>query len=62
VLTVEYARNRGLAVRGLIVNRYGSSGNLEMEDDNISMMQDLTELDVLAKVKEGDTDLGVQPF
>ncbi|WP_458450251.1 dethiobiotin synthase [Fibrobacter sp.] len=62
VLTVEYARNRGLDVRGLIVNRYGSSGNLEMEDDNIRMMQDLTGLDILAKVKNGDTDLGVQPF
>ena len=62
VLTVEYARNRGLDVRGLIVNRYGSSGNLEMEDDNIRMMQDLTGLEVLAKVKDGDTDLGVQPF
>ena len=62
VLTVEYARSRGLDVRGLIVNRYGSSGNLEMEDDNIRMMQDLTGLEVLAKVKDGDTDLGVQPF
>ena len=62
VLTVEYARSRGLAVRGLIVNRYGSSGNLEMEEDNIRMMQDLTGLEVIAKVKDGDTDLGVQPF
>jgi dethiobiotin synthetase len=62
VLTVEYARSRGLDVRGLIVNRYGSSGNLEMEDDNIRMMQDLTGLEILAKVKDGDTDLGVQPF
>ena len=62
VLTVEYARSRGLAVRGLIVNRYGSSGNLEMEDDNIRMMQDLTGLEVIAKVKDGDTDLGVHPF
>ena len=62
VLTVEYARNCGLDVRGLIVNRYGSSGNLEMEDDNIRMMQDLTGLEILAKVKNGDTDLGVQPF
>ena len=50
VLTVEYARSRGLDVRGLIVNRYGSSGNLEMEDDNIRMMQDLTGLEILAKV------------
>ena len=62
VLTVEYARSRGLDVRGLIVNRYGSSGNLEMEDDNIRMMQDLTSLEIIAKVKDGDTDLGVQPF
>lgn len=62
VLTVEYARSRGLDVRGLIVNRYGSSGNLEMEDDNIRMMQDLTGLEILAKIKDGDTDLGVQPF
>ena len=62
VLTVEYAHSRGLDVRGLIVNRYGSSGNLEMEDDNIRMMQDLTGLEILAKVKDGDIDLGVQPF
>ena len=62
VLTVEYARSRGLDIRGLIVNRYGSSGNLEMEEDNIRMMQDLTGLEILAKVKDGDTDLGVQPF
>ena len=62
VLTVEYARSRGLDVRGLIVNRYGSSGNQEMEGDNIRMMQDLTGLEVIAKVKDGDTDLGVHPF
>ena len=62
VLTVEYARSCGLSIRGLIVNRYGSSRNLEMEDDNIRMMQDLTSLEVIAKVKDGDTDLGVQPF
>ena len=62
VLTVEFARSRGLDVRGLIVNRYGSSGNLEMEDDNIRMMQDMTGLEILAKVKDGDTDLGTQPF
>ncbi len=62
VLTVEYARSCGLSIRGLIVNRYGCSGNLEMEDDNIRMMQDLTGLEILAKVKDGDTDLGVQLF
>ena len=62
VLTIEYARSRGLDIRGIIVNRYGCSGNFEMEDDNIRMMQDLTGLEILAKVKEGDSDLGVAVF
>ena len=62
VLTVEYAKSRGLDIRGIIVNRYGESKNLEMEDDNIRMMQKLTGLEILAKVKPGDSDLGVEPF
>lgn len=62
VLTVEYAINRGLSVRGIVVNRYGDSGNLEMEDDNIRMMQKITGLEILAKVRTGDLDLGVLPF
>lgn len=62
VLTVEYARARGLQIRGIIVNRYGISGNMQMEDDNIFMMQELTGLSILAKIKEGDTDLGTAPF
>ena len=59
VLTVEYARALGLEVRGIIVNRYGMSGNFEMEDDNIKMMQELTGLSILAKLREGANDLGV---
>ncbi len=59
VLTVEYARARGLEVRGIIVNRYGMSENFEMEDDNIKMMQELTGLSILAKLREGANDLGV---
>lgn len=62
VLTVEYARARGLNIRGIIVNRYGMSGHMQMEDDNIFMMQELTGLPILAKIKEGDTDLGTAPF
>ena len=62
VLTVEYARARNLPIRGIIVNRYGSSGNLEMENDNIRMMQDMTGLEILAKIKDGDSDLGVDVF
>ena len=59
VLTVEYARAHGLEVRGIIVNRYGMSGNFEMEEDNIKMMQDLTGLSIVAKLQEGANDLGV---
>ena len=62
VLTVEYAKSRGLGIRGIIVNRYGETQNLEMEDDNIRMMQKLTGLEILAKVKSGASDLGVAPF
>lgn len=59
VLTVEYARSRGINVHGLIVNHYGMSKNFKMEDDNIKMMQDLTGLPVFAKISEGDNDLGI---
>ncbi len=62
VLTVEYARARDLDIRGIIVNRYGISGNLQMEDDNIFMMQELTGLEILTKIPENSTDLGVAPF
>lgn len=62
VLTVEYARARGLNIKGIIVNRYGISDHTQMEDDNIFMMQKLTGLPILAKIKEGDNDLNTQPF
>ncbi|MCF0223493.1 MAG: dethiobiotin synthase, partial [Fibrobacter sp.] len=48
--------------KGIIVNRYGTSENIFMEDDNILMMREMTDLPILAKIKEGDTDLGAQPF
>lgn len=62
VLTVEYARAQGLNIRGIIVNRYGISGNLQMEDDNIKMMGDMTGLPILTKIPENSSDLGVGPF
>lgn len=62
VLTVEYARARGLDIRGIVVNRYGMSGNMQMEDDNIFMMQEMTNLPILARIPENGTDLGTEPF
>lgn len=57
VLTVEYARSRGLQIRGILVNNYGVTGNLEMEDDNIKMMHEITGLEILAKIQKGDSEL-----
>lgn len=62
VLTVEYARARGLNVKGIIVNRYGISGNFQMEDDNIFMMEQLTGLPILSVIKNGDTQLDCKIF
>lgn len=59
VLTVEYARSRGIEIRGIIVNRYKDT---EMEQDNVLMMQEMTGLEILAKIPEGATDLGVGVF
>lgn len=59
VLTVEYARARGIDIRGIIVNRYKDT---EMERDNVCMMQEMTGLDILAKIPEGASDLGVDVF
>lgn len=57
VLTVEYARSRGLQIRGILVNNYGVTGNLEMEDDNIKMMHEITGLEIFAKIQKGDSEL-----
>lgn len=62
VLTIEYARAQKMDVRGIIVNRYGTSGNFSMEDDNIFMMKELTGLPILAKIPEGADDIGSLPF
>ncbi len=59
VLTVEYARSRGIKIRGIIVNRYKDT---EMEQDNVLMMQEMAGLEILAKIPEGATDLGVGVF
>ena len=62
VLTVEYARQKGLPIRGIIVNRLGQSGNMEMEQDNISMMGEITGLPILAAIPPGAKDLGTGVF
>lgn len=58
VLTVEYMKKKGLAVKGVLLNHY-HPGNV-MEEDNIRMIEHRTGIHVLACVKDGDTDLAIK--
>ncbi|MBR0193729.1 MAG: dethiobiotin synthase [Thermoguttaceae bacterium] len=55
VLTVEYMKARGLAVKGLIFNRF-HPGDV-MEEDNKIMCEAMTGVPVLACAEENATDL-----
>ena len=58
-LTAEYLRSRGIGVKGVILNRY--SGGV-MEEDNITMIEAITKIPVLALVQErvGEIELSVE--
>lgn len=56
VLTVEYMRMRNIEIRGIILNFY--TGN-EMEQDNIKMIEEMTNVPVLATLKQGDKELEI---
>ena len=56
-LTAEYMKSRGITVRGIILNHY-ETGN-RLHEDNAFMCRTLTGLDVVAYVKDGDTDLDI---
>ena len=62
VLTVEYARQREIPVRGIIVNRFGVSGNPGMEDDNVKMIEEMTGLPILDKIRVGANSMEAGPF
>lgn len=57
VLTAEYMKAKGMPVKGIIMNHF-HPGNI-MEEDNVFMCEHMTGLPVLAKVKDGDTDLDI---
>lgn len=56
VLTAFYMKEKGLLVNGIILNHYHGG---VMEEDNIKMMEELTDIPVLAKVKDGDRDMEI---
>lgn len=57
VLTVEYMKRQGINVKAIIFNNY-IAGDV-MQEDNLFMCQQMTGLEVIAKVKKGDTDLDI---
>ena len=58
-LTVSYMRAKGIPVKGLIFNHY-HPGDV-MEEDNLEMCRYFTGLDILAKVRDDDTELDISP-
>lgn len=54
VTTCEYLKNRNMFVCGIIMNNYKDE---VMEEDNIRMVEDLTEIPVIAKVYKNDKNL-----
>lgn len=48
VLTVEYLKHQNIKVQGIILNNY--TGGI-MQEDNIKMIEDLTDIPVIALVK-----------
>lgn len=57
VLTVEYARQKGIPVKGIVLNDFHKED--PMEQDNRKMMEALTGVPVVALVGHGDTELDI---
>lgn len=55
VLTAEYMKQKGLPVKGIILNHFHEGDR--MEEDNKYMIEELTGLPVIACVHDQDTDL-----
>ena len=56
LLTVEYAKNRDIPIAGIILNNYIDNF---MYEDNAKVIEDLTGLKILAKVKKNDTNIEI---
>ena len=56
LLTVEYAQKRNIPIVGIILNNYKDNF---MYEDNAKVIEDLTELKILAKVKKNDIDIDI---
>lgn len=57
VLTTEYLKHRGIEIKGIIMNHFDGSA---MHEDNRKMIEELTELPVVAVVGKGDENLEIE--
>lgn len=55
VLTIEYAKQQGINVKGIILNNYDE--NDFMQKDNKIQVENLTGVKVVATVKQGATTI-----
>lgn len=58
VMTVQYARNHGINVKGIILNHYDESDFMQV--DNKIQIERLTGVPVIATVKNDDTELDIE--
>ena len=57
ILTVEYAKARGINVRGIVLNNFDESNFMHL--DNKKQVEILTGVDVIATVKRNDKDIKI---
>ncbi len=58
VLTVEYIKNCGIDIKGIILNKYNE--NDFMQRDNKEQIERLTGVKVIAEVKENENNLNIE--
>ena len=56
LLTVEYAKKRNIPIVGIILNNYKDNF---MHEDNAKVIEELTGLKILAKVRKNDIDINI---
>ena len=57
-LTVSYLKNKGINIKGIIINDFDK--NSFMEQDNIKMIEDLTQVKILSLVERGQKCIDIE--
>ncbi len=57
VLTISYLKQKNMGVKGIIINNYEDT---QMQQDNIRMIEDITNIPVIAKVEKEAANIDIQ--